>query len=129
MSNTPDDRRYTKEHEWAQPMGDGVFRIGITEHAQDQLGDVVFVEVPEVGAEVVKDEPVGVVESVKTVSDLYSPLSGEVTAINEELEEYPERVNESAFDAGWIYELKASDDSELEALMDAAAYAELVAEG
>ncbi len=128
MSSTPTDRRYSKEHEWTleaagQP---GVYRVGITDHAQQQLGDVVFVELPEVGASVEAGTPVGVLESVKTVSDLYSPLSGEVTAVNAGLEDAPELINQTPYDEGWIYEVRASEPGQVANLLDAAAYAELV---
>ena len=129
MSSTPSDRRYSLDHEWALEVAGepGRFRVGITDHAQEQLSDVVFVELPEQGAEVEAGSPVGVLESVKTVSDLYCPLSGEVVAVNEALEDAPELVNQSPYDEGWIFELQASDPDSAAALLDAAAYAETIA--
>ena len=126
MSN-PTDLRYTKEHEWARLESNGQVTIGVTEHAQDALGDVVFVELPEVGDSLARDDKFGVVESVKTVSDLYSPCSGEVVAVNEELESRPELINESAYEGGWIVRIAPSEPGELDGLMDAAAYEAFVA--
>lgn len=121
----PEGLRYTKEHEWIRVEGDeGV--IGITWFAQDQLGDVVFAEVPAVGSRLTKDEPFGVVESVKTVSDLFAPVNGEVVAVNEELESRPELVNEDPYGQGWLVRIRIADASELDDLLDAGAYRELV---
>jgi glycine cleavage system H protein len=128
MSNTPTDLRYTKSHEWVKDEGDGSVTIGITDHAQEMLGDLVFVDLPEVGAEVEAGGDCAVVESVKAASDVYSPVSGEVTAVNEALGDAPETVNEDAFGDGWLYRVKLSNPSELEALLDAAAYDAVVAE-
>ena len=127
MSN-PSDLRYTKEHEWARKEADGQVTIGITHHAQDALGDVVFVELPEVGDNLGTNDKFGVVESVKTVSDLYSPCSGEVVAVNEELENTPELINEAPYEGGWIVRITPSDPSELDNLMDAEAYGAFAAE-
>jgi glycine cleavage system H protein len=117
----PDDLKYSEEHEWIKVEGDSV-TIGITHHAQDALGDVVFVELPEVGDSLEKEDTCGSIESVKAVSDLFCPLSGEVTAVNETLEDAPETVNGDPYAAGWIFKIKLSDLSELDGLMDAAAY-------
>lgn len=121
MSKVPADLRYSEEHEWARQEGDVVV-VGITDHAQSQLGDVVFLELPEVGRVVKKGDAFGVVESVKAVSDLYAPLAGEVTAINEDLVEAPERVNSDPYGPAWMIKLRPSNAADLEKLMDAAAY-------
>lgn len=120
----PKEYRYSKEHEWVKVEGDKV-RIGITEFAQDELGDIVFVELPEVGDELELDEPFGSVESVKTVSELYAPVSGKIVEINEELEDSPELVNESPFEKAWMVVVELSDESQLDDLMDADAYQEM----
>ena len=120
--SSPVELRYTKEHEWARIEADGTVTIGITEHAQDALGDVVFVELPPVGEVVENEDKFGVVESVKTVSDLYSPCSGEVVAVNEDLETAPESVNDEPYGTGWMIRIRPSAMSEIESLMDAAAY-------
>ena len=125
--STPSDRKYAKTHEWARDDGDGTVTVGITEHAQDALGDVVFVELPEVGQEVTAGAEFGVVESVKAASDLYSPVSGEVLETNDSLESAPETINEDPFNAGWIMKVKASDTGELDDLMNAGDYDELAA--
>jgi glycine cleavage system H protein len=113
--DVPTDRRYLESHEYVTT--DAPHRVGISDFAQDELGDVVFVELPAVGDEVAKDEEFGVVESIKAVSDLYSPISGEVTAVNEELFDAPELVNESPYDDGWMLEVEPSDESELDDLL------------
>ena len=123
---TPNDLKYTKSHEWVRQESDGTVTIGITDHAQDQLGDVVFVESPKPGRKVKKGEECGVIESVKAAADIYAPLSGEIVAANDELADQPEKINEDAY-AAWMFRLKPSDASELAALLDAAAY-EKVAE-
>lgn len=128
MSNTPSDLRYTKSHEWLRNEGDGTVTIGITEHAQELLGDLVFVDLPEAGATVEAGSDCAVVESVKAASDVYSPVSGEVTEVNEALDGAPETINEDAFGGGWMFKVKLSDPAELDALLDAEAYAALVAE-
>ncbi|MET0089917.1 MAG: glycine cleavage system protein GcvH [Candidatus Thiodiazotropha sp.] len=128
MSTTPTDRRYAKSHEWIKDEGDGSYTVGITDHAQELLGDLVFVDLPEVGASLDAGGDCAVVESVKAASDVYSPLSGEVIAINEALDGAPETINEDAFGNGWMFKIKPSDPSELNNLMDAAAYDQLVAE-
>ena len=124
MSNFPDDLKYAASHEWARVDDDGVATIGISFHAQDALGDIVFVELPEVGAMVNAKEEVAVVESVKAASDIYCPLSGEVTEINEALVEAPETVNSLPYDNGWFFKVKLNDPAEINELMDAEAYSE-----
>ncbi|MGP4109031.1 glycine cleavage system protein GcvH [Virgibacillus sp. L01] len=123
----PKDLLYSEEHEWIKKEGDKV-RIGITEFAQSELGDIVFVELPEAGEEVEADEPFGSVESVKTVSELYAPISGKVVEINEELEDSPEYVNESPYEKAWMVVLEPSDDSELNNLLSAEQYQEIIEE-
>ena len=123
--NLPEDVRYTDDHEWAKKNGD-VVRIGISDYAQDQLGDIVFVELPEVGSSFDKGDEFGTVESVKAVSELYMPMGGEVTAINEALADEPERVNSDPYDSGWMMEIKASDPAELDALKSKADYLEML---
>jgi glycine cleavage system H protein len=117
----PQNLKYTKEHEWVRVEGD-VATVGITEYAEGELGDIVYVEVESVDETIAKDEVFGSVEAVKTVSDLYMPVSGEVIEFNENLEETPETVNEDPYGEGWMIKVKMSDMSELEDLMDAAAY-------
>jgi glycine cleavage system H protein len=117
----PQDLRYTASHEWARRESDGSVSVGITDHAQEQLGDIVFVEAPKVGRKVAAGESVGVVESVKAASDIYAPIAGEVVAANAELSGAPEKVNEDAF-AAWMYRIKPANAADLEALLDAAAY-------
>jgi glycine cleavage system H protein len=119
----PDDLRYSKEHEWVRADGDEA-TIGITSFAADELGDIVFVELPEVGATLKQFGTFGVVESVKAVSDLYAPVSGEVTEVNDALRDAPELLNGDPFGEGWIARVTLTDASELDALMDAAGYAE-----
>ncbi|MDX9745371.1 MAG: glycine cleavage system protein GcvH [Syntrophales bacterium] len=127
--SNPDDRRYTKEHEWALDNGDGTITMGITDHAQHLLTDIVYVELPDVGKKVKQMDPVAVIESVKSVSDIYSPVSGEVAAVNDVLQDKPELVNEDAFGVGWIVKITMSDPAELDSLMNAAAYTALTATG
>ena len=122
----PKELRYNKQHEWAK-IENGIATIGITDYAQSELGDVVFVELPDAGSEVKSGETFGVVESVKSVSDLYSPVSGKVIEINAELEAEPETVNSSPFEKGWMIKVECSDESELDKLMDGEQYAEYVA--
>ncbi|ATP41589.1 glycine cleavage system protein H [Solibacillus sp. R5-41] len=123
--NTPKELKYTKEHEWVK-IEDGKATIGITHFAQSELGDIVFVELPEVGDDITKDQPFGSVESVKTVSELYAPLSGTVVSVNEELSDNPEFVNESPYEQAWMVVIELSNDAELEELMDAEAYTQLI---
>ncbi|MCG7982181.1 MAG: glycine cleavage system protein GcvH [Candidatus Thiodiazotropha lotti] len=128
MSNAPTDRRYAKSHEWIKDEGDGSLTIGITDHAQELLGDLVFVDLPEVGQSLDAGGDCAVVESVKAASDVYSPVSGEVIAINDLLDGAPETINEDAFGDGWMFKVKATDMSELNGLLDAEGYDALVAE-
>lgn len=125
--NTPKDLRYSEEHEWVKVEGETV-RIGITDFAQSELGDIVFVELPEVGDEVTADEPFGSVESVKTVSELYAPISGKVVEINEDLNDSPEFVNESPYEKAWMIVIEPANVSDVENLMTAEQYEELVKE-
>jgi len=126
--SNPDDRLYSEEHEWALDNGDGTITMGITDHAQELLTDIVYVELPEIGKKVRQMEPIAVVESVKSVSDVYSPVSGEVVEVNEDLEDQPELINEDAFGDGWIVKISMDDPSELDDLMEAAAYTALIEE-
>jgi glycine cleavage system H protein len=126
MSEIPGDLKFLKYHEWARVEDDGLVRVGISDHAQGQLGDLVYVELPEIGASVNAGHGVAVVESVKAASDIYSPISGEIVAVNEALNDKPETINEDAFGDGWIFLVRASDRAELDELLDADAYAELV---
>ena len=125
--NTPNELRYTKEHEWVKVEGNTAV-VGITDHAQHELGDIVFVELPEVGDEVALDQPFGSVESVKTVSELYAPVTGTVVAVNEELSDSPELVNESPYENAWMIKVELSNPSEVDALLTAEAYKELISE-
>ncbi|QKX16211.1 glycine cleavage system protein GcvH [Microbulbifer sp. YPW1] len=122
MSEIRSELKYASSHEWARLEEDGTVTVGISDHAQDALGDVVYVETPEVGQTLNAGEEAGVVESVKAASDIYSPISGEVIAINEALEDEPETVNSSPYDDGWFFKIKPSDESELDKLLDAEAY-------
>ncbi|QCS42311.1 glycine cleavage system protein GcvH [Natrinema versiforme] len=122
----PDDRRYLESHEWALET-DGVVRVGISDFAQDELGDVVFVELPDEGDELAQEAEFGVVESIKAVSDLYAPVGGEVVAINDELFDAPELVNEDPFGEGWMLEIDPDDPDDLEALLSADEYEEQIA--
>jgi glycine cleavage system H protein len=123
----PEDLRYTDAHEWVRDLGDGVVRIGITDHAQSQLGDVVFVQLPAVGDTVTAGTAVGEVESTKSVSDIYAPVSGTVSAVNDALEATPELVNSGPYEAGWMIEVRLADGAVPGDLLDAAAYRELTA--
>jgi len=122
MSLTPSELKYASSHEWARLEEDGTVTIGSSDHAQDALGDVVFVELPDVGITLAAGDEAGVVESVKAASDIYAPVSGEVIAINEQLEDEPETVNADPYNDGWFFKLKPSDTSELEALLGAEDY-------
>ena len=122
MNDLPNDVKYNKSHEWARNEGDGTVTVGITDHAQELLGDLVFVELPELGAEVTAGNDCAVVESVKAASDIYSPVSGEIVAVNDTLNDSPETINESAFEDGWIFKVKMSDPGELDAMLDADGY-------
>tara|TARA_Y100000748_G_scaffold254499_1_gene220475 strand:- start:66 stop:449 length:384 start_codon:yes stop_codon:yes gene_type:complete len=127
MSEVPSDLRYTAEHEWIRVDGDEAV-IGVTDYAQDALTDVVWVELPEVGMSVSAMESCGSVESVKSVSEIYAPIAGEVTEANESLEDAPEQINQDPYGEGWIWKMSISDAGELEGLLDAAAYSELIGE-
>lgn len=124
MSELRKELKYLASHEWARVEEDGTVTIGISDHAQDSLGDVVYVETPEVGSTVSVGEEAGVVESVKAASDIYSPVSGVVIAVNEALQDAPETVNDSPYDDGWFFKVQPTDLSELDEAMDAAAYKE-----
>lgn len=122
MSSIPANLRYAESHEWVLDNGDGTVTIGITDHAQEALGDVVFVELPEVGRSLEHNEEFGVIESVKAASDLYAPVAGEIVEVNEALEDAPESVNESPYEDGWIMKVRISDAAALDALLDADGY-------
>jgi glycine cleavage system H protein len=124
--NIPDDLRYSREHEWVRVTGNTA-RVGITDFAQDSLGDVVFVQLPDVGLDVVAGASVSEIESTKSVSDVYVPVSGVVAAVNETLGEQPELVNQDPYGSGWMFDVELSDPTEVDGLMDAAAYRELTA--
>jgi glycine cleavage system H protein len=117
----PQELRYTASHEWVRRESDGSLSVGITDHAQEQLGDIVFVEAPQAGRKVAAGEAVGVVESVKAASDIYAPVAGEIVAANADLSAAPEKVNEDAF-AAWMYRIKPANAADVEKLLDAAAY-------
>jgi len=122
MSNIPSELRYATSHEWVRNEGDGTVTVGITEHAQDLLGDMVFVELPDVGDNISTGDDVAVCESVKAASDIYAPVSGEVVAVNEDLEDAPELVNSDAFGDGWLFKIKLDDAEEIESMLDAEGY-------
>ncbi|KAG9601257.1 hypothetical protein KCV01_g7650, partial [Aureobasidium melanogenum] len=126
MSDIPGDLKFAKSHEWVRVEQDGTVTVGISDHAQAQLGDLVYVELPEVGSSVQAGNGTAVVESVKAASDIYSPLSGEVISVNDELSDAPETINTDAYGDGWIFKLKISDKSELDNLLGPDEYAELV---
>ncbi|MED1419893.1 MULTISPECIES: glycine cleavage system protein GcvH [Bacillus] len=125
--SSPKELRYSEEHEWVKVEGDKV-RIGITDFAQSELGDIVFVELPEVGTEIKADEPFGSVESVKTVSELYAPISGKIVEVNEELNDNPEYVNESPYEKAWMIVVEPSDISQVDQLLTAEQYDEMTSE-
>jgi len=128
MSNIPADLKYAESHEWIKDNGDGTATIGISDHAQEALGDLVFVELPEVGTQLAAKDACAVVESVKAASDIYSPVAGEVFAVNEVLESAPETINTDAYGEGWIFKLKLADASELAELFDAGGYEQVLAD-
>jgi glycine cleavage system H protein len=128
MSEIPSELKYTKSHEWVRTEEDGSVSIGITDHAQELLGDLVFVELPEVGTEMSAEDAVCVVESVKAASDVYMPISGEVLEVNEALADAPETINDSPYDDGWLIRVKPSSPDELDELMDADSYDAEIAE-
>lgn len=123
MSNIPAELKYVTSHEWIRVEEDGTVTVGITDFAQEQLGDVVFIELPEVGTDVSADQDIAVVESVKAASDIYAPLSGKIIAINDAVVDAPETVNEDPYGAAWFFKIELSDASQLDGLMDADAYA------
>ena len=127
MSDIPADLKYIETHQWVRVSDDGTATVGITDFAQEQLGDVVYVGVPEVGATVTGGEEAGVAESVKSASDVFSPVTGEVIEVNEALEDEPEKVNEDPYGDGWLFKVRLADKGELDGLMDPAAYSEHVA--
>jgi glycine cleavage system H protein len=122
MSNIPTELKYATSHEWLRSEGNGVYTVGITEHAQDLLGDMVFVELPEVGDSVAQGDDVAVAESVKAASDIYAPIAGEIVEVNAALTDSPELVNSAPYTDGWMFKIKASDESEVAGLLDAAGY-------
>ena len=124
MSDVPPDLGYAATHEWAKQDEEGLIVVGISDHAQDALGDIVYVELPEVGQQIVAGEEAGVVESVKAASDIYAPVSGAVEEINDGLEDSPETVNQDPYGDGWFFKLKVTDERELDDLLDADAYQE-----
>lgn len=126
--SNPTDRLYSKDHEWVKDNGDGTAVVGITDYAQEMLTDIVFVELPPIGKKVAQGEPMAVVESVKSVSDVYAPVSGEVIDVNKTLEEKPELLNQDAFGEGWIAKLRLGNTAELKSLLDAADYDNLTKE-
>ena len=126
--SNPTDRLYSKDHEWVKDNGDGTADVGITDYAQEMLTDIVFVELPPIGKKVAKGEPMAVVESVKSVSDVFAPVGGEVIDVNKRLEETPELINQDAFAEGWIAKLKLTNAEELKSLLSAAAYDALIKE-
>ena len=127
MSNIPGELKYHKSHEWVRREADGSVTVGISDHAQDLLGDMVFVELPEVGRALAAGEECAVVESVKAASDVYAPLAGEVLAVNSVLEDSPETVNQSPYGDGWLFRMQPADPAAIDMLLDAAAYAAIVA--
>ncbi|CAA6817890.1 MAG: Glycine cleavage system H protein [uncultured Thiotrichaceae bacterium] len=124
MSNIPDDLKYTKSHEWVRDNGNGTVTVGITDHAQELLGDIVFVELPEIDTEYGADDATGVLESVKAASDMYAPLTGEVTEVNEALDDAPETVNTDPYGEGWIFTMKLDSMEDLGELLTPEAYTE-----
>ncbi len=127
MSAIPEELRYTKTHEWLRMMEDGHVEIGITEHAQDMMGDMVFVELPEVGTAVSTGEDCAVVESVKAASDVYAPVGGEIVEVNSELADAPETINQDPYQRGWLFRLRPADPAETGKLLDSAGYERVVA--
>lgn len=127
MSNIPKDLKYTKSHEWVKSNADGSVTVGITHHAQDLMGDMVFVDLPQTGVKVTAGKECGVVESVKAASDIYAPVSGEIVEANAALADAPETVNKEPYGAGWMFRLKPANKAEVDALLDAKAYEALVA--
>ena len=122
MAKVPSNLKFLESHEWARVEDDGTVTVGISDHAQELLGDIVFVELPEIGKEISQSSDIAIVESVKAASDVYSPLTGEIVEINESLNDNPEIINSSPYDDGWFFKIKPQDISEMEKLLDAAAY-------
>ena len=122
MAKVPSNLKFLESHEWARLEDDGTVTVGISDHAQELLGDIVFVELPEIGKEISQSSDIAIVESVKAASDVYSPLTGEIVEINESLNDNPEIINASPYDDGWFFKIKPQDISEMEKLLDAAAY-------
>ena len=123
--NVPQSLKYTKEHEWVREDG-GIVTVGIIDHAQGELGDIIFVEFPEIGQEIERDEPFGTIEAVKTVADLFAPISGTVTEINEKLDDSPESVNQDPYGDGWMVKVSVSEADELDNLMSSDQYREMI---
>lgn len=128
MANVPGDLKYSKDHEWVRPMGNGRVRVGITDYAQKQLGDIVFVELPNVGDKFEVGRPFGTVESVKSVSEVYIPMAGVIAAVNEDLNSEPEEINADPYEAGWLIEITTSKAAEMESLLTAAEYEDYLKE-
>ena len=128
MSNVPNELKYRDSHEWVRKEADGTYTVGITEHAQELLGDMVFVDLPDVGTTYSQGDDCAVAESVKAASDIYAPVSGEIIEVNSALDSEPELVNSAPYAEGWLFKIKASDEAELDALMDADAYKESIDE-
>jgi glycine cleavage system H protein len=126
MSKIPDHLRYTKSHEWVKPMDDGTVLVGITDHAQELLGDMVYVELPEVGRKLETDEECAVVESVKAASDVYCPMAGEIIEVNGALLDQPEMINQDPYEQGWMLRLKATEPGQLDGLLDSVSYREFI---
>lgn len=126
MSHYPEDLKYTAEHEWVRQGNEGNIRVGVTDYATEQLGDIVFVDLPAVGDDVTAGEPCGELESTKSVSDLFTPISGSVATVNDQLSDRPELVNSDPYGDGWLFEVTAGEETDLDTLMDADAYAEHV---
>ena len=128
MNDIPSELRFAETHEWAELLEDGVVRVGVSDHAQEQLGDLVFVELPEEGDEITRGEACAVVESVKAASDIYAPVTGQVVSANEALDDAPETVNNDPYGDGWLFTVRPADDKEFDELMDADAYAHHIEE-
>lgn len=126
MSNIPENLKYTDSHEWILDNGDGTVTVGITDHAQDLLGDVVYIELPDVGLEVTATEQFSLVESVKAASDIYAPVSGEVIEVNNDLDDAPELINEAPFEGAWIAKIKLAEGTDLSKLLDAQSYSAII---
>ena len=128
MSDIPSELKYSKEHEWVRIDDDGNAIVGITDHAQELLGDMVYVELPEVGTSIAVEDETGVVESVKAASDVYAPVSGEIIEVNEDLVDEPESINSEPYEAGWLYKVELANESDLDALLTPDEYADLIAD-